>query len=138
LTPEGLPQAAQKKRPKLKTVALAIQDAFTTAQDAEDLDEDPKFGLLKYFSKGMAEDKKAYFEREIERAANTMSLDDHSQKKREIKKKQHERELAHLRQQRRRQLQKNQEIRAGVHSSRGSKQKVRSDQRSSEMSNWNK
>ena len=66
LTPEGSPQGHEKKKSKLKTITSAIWNAFELSKETKDLGQEPKFGLLKFFSKGTAEDKKAYFAREDE------------------------------------------------------------------------
>jgi len=94
------------------------------AKEAKDLGEDSKFGLLKFFSMGTAQDKKAYFEREDERAANTQSITDNNVKTQDLDKKEHERELGRLRQQKRRGLLKVQEIKTGERSPGGTKRKV--------------
>jgi hypothetical protein len=74
LTPEGSPQGHEKKKSKLKTITSAIRNAFELSKETKDLCQEPRFGLLKFFSKGTAEDKMAYFAREDERAENTWSL----------------------------------------------------------------
>jgi hypothetical protein len=124
LTPEGSPPDHEKKKPKLKTVSSAIRNAFEMSQEAEDLGQEPKFGLLKFFSKGTVEDKKAYFEREDERAKNARSLNNFEEQNVMMEKKLHERELARHRQQRRRKSLKEQEIKARVRSPGGTKRKV--------------
>jgi hypothetical protein len=94
------------------------------SKESKDLGQEPKFGLLKFFSKGTAEDKKAYFAREDERAENTRSLNNFEAQNLHVEKKLHERELARHRQQRRRQLVKEMEIKAKVRSPGGTKRKV--------------
>ncbi|KIJ90294.1 hypothetical protein K443DRAFT_15356 [Laccaria amethystina LaAM-08-1] len=124
LTPEGSSPDHEKKKPKLKTVSSAIQNAFEMSQEAEDLGQEPKFGLLKFFSKGTVEDKKAYFEREDERAKNARSLNNFEEQNVMMEKKLHERELARHRQQRRRKSLKEQEIKDRVRSPGGTKRKL--------------
>jgi len=80
--------------------------------------------LLKFFSKGTAEDKTTYFAREDERAENTWSLNDVEVQDLQMEKKLHERKLAHHRQQKRRQLLKETEIKAKVRSPGKTKRKV--------------
>ncbi len=120
LTPESLPRADPKK-PKLKRIVSAIRNALDIEKDTGDLGEESKSSLLRFFSKGTANDKKAYFAREDERAANTRSVDDHDAKIQAMDKEDHKRVLGRLRQQKRRQLLKDQEIRAGVRSPQGTK-----------------
>jgi hypothetical protein len=69
LTPEGSPQGHEKKL-KLKKITSTIRDVFKLSKERKDLGQEPKFGLIKFFSKGTAEDKKAYFARENEQADN--------------------------------------------------------------------
>ena len=115
--------------PPLQTVSSSIRNAFSVSKEAEDLCEEPKFGLLKFFSKGTTEDKKAYFAREDERAENTRSINGYHAKHRDMDKKEHEREQGRLRQQKRRQLLKEQEIKIGARSPKGTKSKVRYEER---------
>jgi len=124
LTPEGSPRVDGEKKPRLKKIVSAIRNAFDVAQEAEDLGEESKFGLLKFFSKGKAADKKAYFAREDERAANMHSVNDYDSRQRAMNIKDHKREQGRLRQQKRRRLLKDEEIRGGVRSPRGTKRKV--------------
>jgi hypothetical protein len=126
LTPEGSPQGHEKKKSKLKTINPAIRNAFELSKETKDLGQEPKFGLLKFFSKGTAEDKRAYFAREDERAENTRSLNNVEVQNIQMEKKLHERELARRRQQKRRQLLKETEIKAKVRSPGGTKRKVSS------------
>ena len=125
LTPEGSP-CDDAKRPKLKKITSAIRNAFQVAKEAKDLGEESKFGLLNFFSRGTAQDKRAYFEREDERAANIQSVTDNNVKNVNADKKEHERELGRLRQQKRRQLLKVKEIKSGERSPGGTKRKVSS------------
>jgi len=69
------------------------------AQEAEDLGEESKFGLLKFFSKGKAADKKAYFVREDEQVANMHSVNDYDSRQRAMNIKDHKREQGRLWQQ---------------------------------------
>ncbi len=124
LTPEGSPCDDAKKKPKLKKITSAIRNAFQVAKEAKDLGEESKFGLLNFFSRGTAQDKRAYFEREDERAENTQSVTENNVKNENTDKKEHEQELGRLRQQKRRQLLKVEEIKAGERSLGGTKQKV--------------
>jgi len=124
LTPEGSPCVDGEEKPRLKKIVSAIRNVFDVAQEAEDLGEESKFGLLKFFSKGKAADKKAYFAREDERAANMHSVNDYDSRQRVMNIKDHKREQGRLRQQKRRRLLKDEEIRGGVHSPRGTKRKV--------------
>jgi hypothetical protein len=126
LTPEGSPQGHGKKKLKLKMITSTIQNAFELSKKRKDLGQEPKFGLLKFFLKGTAEDKKAYFARENERAENMRSLNNVEAQNLQMEKKQHERELARRRQQKRRQLVKETEIKAQVCSPGGTKRKVSS------------
>ena len=89
LTPEGSP-CDDAKKPKLKKITSSIRNAFQVAKEAEDLGKESKFGLLNFFSKGTAQDKRAYFEREDERVANTQSVTDNSVKNKNTDKKEHE------------------------------------------------
>ncbi len=124
LTPEGSPQGHEKKKLKLKTITSAIRNAFELSKETKDLGQEPKFGLLKFFSKGTVEDKMAYFAREDERAENTWSFNDVEVQNLQMEKKLHERKLAHRRQQKRWQLLKETEIKAKVHSPGRTKHKV--------------
>jgi hypothetical protein len=94
LTPEGSLQGHEKKKSKLKMITSTIQNALKLSKEKKDLGQEPKFGLLKFFSKGSAEDKKAYFARDNEQAENTWSLDNVEAQNLQMEKKQHERELA--------------------------------------------
>jgi hypothetical protein len=84
----------------------------------------PKIGLLKFFSKGTPADTKAYWDREEERVAVIQSSNDYNAKNLDMEKKVHERDLARVRQQKRRKLKKNGEIHDGTRSPRGTKRKV--------------
>ena len=126
LTPEGSPRGHEKKKSKLKTITSAIRNAFELSKETKDLGQEPKFGLLKFFSKGTAEDKKAYFAREDERAENTWSLNDVEAQNHHMQKKLHERELARRRKQKQRQSLKETEIKAKVRTPGGTKRKVSS------------
>ena len=123
LTPDGSPDLDAKK-PKLKKVTSAIHNAFEVAREAEDLGEKSKFGLLKFFSKGTAGNKKAYFEREDARAEIAQSIDSSEAQNLKMGKMLHDRELARHRQQKRRKGLKEQEIKCGQRSPRGTKRKV--------------
>jgi hypothetical protein len=125
LTPERSPQG-HKKKSKPIMITSAIRNAFELSKERKDLGQEPKFGLLKFFLKGTAADKNAYFARENERAENTQSLNNVEVQNLQMEKKQHERELACCRQQKRRQLLKETEIKAKVHSPGGTKRKVSS------------
>jgi len=74
LTPDGSLDVDAKK-PMLKKVTSAICNAFEMASEAEDTGKKCKFGLLKFFSKGTADNKKAYFEREDARAEISQSIE---------------------------------------------------------------
>ena len=117
------------KKPRLKKIVSAIRNAFDMEKEAKDLGDESKFGLLKFFSKGKAADKKAYFAREDERAANMRSGDDYNSRQQVMKVKDHKREQGRLRQQKRRRLLKDEEIRGGVRSPRGTKRKVSKNKR---------
>src|SRR6266545_7682112 len=119
LTLKGSPCDDAKKRPKLKKITSAIRNAFQVAKEAKDLSEESKFGLLNIFSRGTAQDKRAYFEREDKRAANTQLVTDNNLKNENTDKKEHERELGRLRQQKQRKLLKVKEIKTGEHSPGG-------------------
>ncbi len=90
LTLKGSPCDDAKKRPKLKKITSAIRNAFQVAKEAKDLSEESKFGLLNFFSRSTAQDKRMYFEREDERAANTQSVTDNNLKNENTDKKEHE------------------------------------------------
>jgi len=124
LTPEGSPCVDEDKKPRMKKIVSAIRNAFDMAKEAEDLGEESNFGLLKFFSRGNTEDKKAYFAREDERAANMCSVDDYDSRQQAMNIKDHKRQQGRLRQQKRRRLLKDEEIRGGVRSPRGTKRKV--------------
>jgi hypothetical protein len=126
LTPEGSPQGHEKKKLKLKNITSTIRDAFKLSKERKDLGQEPKSGLLKFFSKVTAKDKKTYFVRENERAENMQSLNNVEVQNLQMEKKQHERELVCCHQQKRRQLIKKTEIKVQVRSSGGTKQKVSS------------
>lgn len=122
--PEGSVDVTIENTPTCKKIISNIRNAFLSSKEAEDLGGQPKFGLLKFFSKGTTEDKRAYFAREDERAVNAQSMDDYHAKNNETDRKGHERGLAKLCQKERRQLLKEQEIRTGVRSPGGTKRKV--------------
>ncbi|KAF8233019.1 hypothetical protein L208DRAFT_1268982 [Tricholoma matsutake] len=94
LTPEGSSQGHEKKKSKLKMITSTIRNVFELSKERKDLGQEPKFGLLKFFSKGTVEDKKAYFARENEQAENMQSLNNVEVQNLQMEKKQHERELA--------------------------------------------
>jgi hypothetical protein len=123
LTPEDslAPQGHEKKKSKLKTITSTIQNASELSKERKDLGQEPKFGLLKFFSKGTVEDKKAYFARENDQAENMWSLNNVEVQNLQIEKKQHERELVHCCQRKRRQLVKETEIKVKVCSPGGTK-----------------
>ena len=110
-----------KKKPKLKVVASAIQNALSKAADGES----SKNGLLAYFSKGTAEDRANFFAREDERFEQTRSQSIADTKDMDAKKKLHKRERAKLRQQKHRQIQREKEVQNGTRSPGGRKRKVR-------------
>lgn len=74
MTPEGSPHVKGKKKPKLRKVVSAIHSAFVVAKEAKALGKYSKFGLLKFFLRGTADDKKAYFDREDEQAETMQSV----------------------------------------------------------------
>ncbi|PPR06353.1 hypothetical protein CVT26_004627 [Gymnopilus dilepis] len=126
------PERSLKSKPVQKIFKSAVQkvkssirNALELSKEAEDLGDNPKFGLLRYWSKGTAADKQAYFDREDERAENDRSEKDVAEKTVATDKKLHERDLAKRRQQKRRSLMKKREIKEGVHSPGSTKRKVR-------------
>ena len=112
LTPDGSLDLDAKKL-KLKKVASTIHNALEVAREAEDLGEKSKFGLLKFFSKGTAGNKKAYFKREDARAEIAQSIDSSEAQNLKMGKTLHDRDLARHRQQKQRKGLKEQEIKCG-------------------------
>jgi hypothetical protein len=112
----------EPKKVKKKTTS-AIRHALELSTEAEN-GQSAKHGLLKYFSKGTQEDRKAYFLREDERSNEARLQEEVSAKNVEAKKKVWERELARERQRKHRQVVKAQEIRSGQRSPGGTKRKV--------------
>jgi hypothetical protein len=103
-----------------KKITSSVRNATEISQEIGK----PKLGLLKFFSKGTPADTKAYWDREEERVAVTQSSNDYDTRYLGMEKKVHERDLARLRQQKRRKLKKNSEIHDGTRSPRGTKRKV--------------
>lgn len=109
-----------KAKPNLKSVPSTIRKALDFASEVGD----PKIGLLKFFSKGTQEDTKAYWAREEEIAIAARSKEKFQDQVVGMEKKVHDRELARVRQQRRRQKLKEEEIQQGERSPGGRKRKV--------------
>ncbi|KAF8879418.1 hypothetical protein CPB84DRAFT_1852092 [Gymnopilus junonius] len=126
------PESSPKSKPLQKVfksamlkVKSSIQNAFKLSKEAEELGDNPKFGLLRFWKKGTAADKKAYFEREDERAEDDQSQKDVAEKTVTADKKIHKRDLARLCQQKQRALMKEKEIEEGARSPGGTKRKIR-------------
>lgn len=118
--------SGEKEKPIKKTIMSAISRALKKSEEEKKMGKEMESGLLKLFSKGTAEDRAAYFQREDEKAAAIRSQDDAYRKHEHAKKKLRERELARERQQRQRKKLKNQDIFTGACSPGGTKRKVRS------------
>ena len=116
--------SGENERPKKKTVESAISRALRESEEEKKLGKKTGSGLLKFFSKGTAEDRAAYFRREDEKAAAMRSQEKAYEKHQHAKKRLRERELARERQQRRRKKLKNQDIYTGARSPGGTKRKV--------------
>jgi hypothetical protein len=86
--------------------------------------QDSNIGLLKYFSQGTKEDEDMYWRREEERTAVNQEKQNFKDKSVDMDKKLHNRELARVRQQRKRDRIKGKEIKEGVRSPGGKKRKV--------------
>lgn len=86
--------------------------------------QDSNIGLLKYFSQGTKEDEDVYWRREEERTAVNQEKQNFEDKSVDMDKKLHNRELARVRQQRKRDRIKGKEIKEGVRSPGGKKRKV--------------
>ena len=85
---------------------------------------DSTTGLLKYFSQGTKEDGDTYWKREEERTVVNLEKKDFKKKSVDMEKKLYKRELARVRQQRKRDRIKGREINQGVRSPGGRKRKV--------------
>ncbi|KAF8885849.1 hypothetical protein CPB84DRAFT_1750045, partial [Gymnopilus junonius] len=127
-TPPSSPGSSRKepswKKSPMQKMKSAIQNALELSREAEELGDNSKFGLLRFWKKGTAADKKAHFDREDERAEEYRSNNDIQAKDTGMEKKLHERSLAKLHQQKHQQLHKNREIQEGLHSLGGTKRKV--------------
>ena len=86
--------------------------------------QDSNIGLLKYFSQGTKEEMDAYWKRVEERTVVDRERQHFDKKSVDMDKKQYERELARVRQQRKRERIKEKEIKEGVRSPGGKKCKV--------------
>ena len=86
--------------------------------------QDSNIGLLKYFSQGTKEDVDVYWKREEERSAVSQEKKNVEKKVVDMEKKLHKRELALIRQRRRRGIIKEMEVREGIRSPGGKKRKV--------------
>ena len=86
--------------------------------------QDHNMGLLKYFSQGRKEDVDAYWKKEEERTAVNQEKKNFLKKAVDMERKLHKRELARVRQQRKRDKRKAREVKEGVRSPGGKKRKV--------------
>jgi len=119
-TPTSSPSASPVKKRKRLQINSAIRNALElTAESGK-----PSYGLLQFFSKGTKEDVKEYWHREEERRQDEESELVFNARSLAIEKKDHEKELSRLRQQKRRAKVKTEEILAGKRSPGGTKRKV--------------
>lgn len=86
--------------------------------------KESNIGLLKYFSQGTKDDVDTYWKKEEERTAVNQEKRNFKEKSANMEKKQHKRELARIRQQRKRDRIKKKEVKEGVRSPGGKKRKV--------------
>jgi hypothetical protein len=87
-------------------------------------DQDSKTGLLKYFSQGAKEDMDVYWKKEEERTSVDQEKKNFQKKTAATEKKLHKRELARVRQQKKRDHMKERDVKTGVRSPGGRKRKV--------------
>ena len=98
----------------------SVRSALEFAKDHQD----SNIGLLKYFRQGTKDDVDAYWKKEEERSAVSREKGDFQKKAVDMEKKLHKRELARIRQRRKREIMKKKEVREGVRSPGGKKRKV--------------
>lgn len=111
--------------PVRKRERLQINSAIHNALELTAENGKPAYGLLRFFSKGTKDDVQDYWHREEEQRQEKESEMVFHVRELEIEKKNHEKELTRLRQQKRRNKVKNQEILMGKRSPGGTKRKVR-------------
>jgi len=119
-TPTSSPSASPVKKRERLQVNSAIRNALELTTESGK----PSYGLLQFFSKGTKEDVNEYWHREEEKRQDEEAELVFNARSLTIEKKDHEKELSRLQQQKRRAKVKTEEILAGKRSPRGTKRKV--------------
>jgi hypothetical protein len=117
LTPITMPKPILKRE-------SSVRKALEFRKDHQD----SNIGLLNYFSQGTKEDVDAYWKKEEERTAVNEEKKNFKKKSVDMERKLHKRDLAWVRQQRKRSRIKEREVKEGVRSPGGKKPKVNSNQ----------
>lgn len=105
---------------------LKRESSIRKALDFSKDNQGSNIGLLKYFGQGTKEDVEEYWKKEEERSAVIREKENFKKRTVDIEKKLHKRDLARVRQQRKRDRIKEREVKEGVRSPGGKKRKVNS------------
>ena len=125
--PDDEDESQKKTSPPPTTTPKPVLKRDSSIRKALDFSKDNKgsnIGLLKYFGQGTKEDIEEYWKKEEERSAVNQEKEDFKKKSVDMEKRLHKRELARVRQQRKRDKIKEREVKEGVRSPGGKKRKV--------------